>query len=193
MNMMTPGRIPWIAGSLLLTAALVFGAGACNGGGGEEDAAEDEPAADVEQDDAAQDPAADDGAPPDPVEDPAPDPVEDPADVQEDEPPADTAEDETAASPECEAAGGVCSGARWELCASGLEPLGSDPHSDCPMEGWCCVDAPAGSCSDESDYNCVEGTRCEDIDNEAWGNCWGTPDGTYECEDGRICCMDVCY
>lgn len=173
---------------LFVSAAFVFGTGACNGGGGEEDAAQDDdPAVDVEQDDGA----VDDGGPPDPVEeDPAPDPQEDPV---EDEPPADTPADESETSPQCESAGGTCSGSRWELCGSGLEPLGSDPHSECPMEGWCCVDAPAGSCSDESPYNCVEGTRCEDIDNEDWGNCWGTPDGDYECEDGRICCMDVCY
>jgi hypothetical protein len=189
--MMTAGnKNPWITSLVLLAAALAFTAGACNGGGGEEDAEQDDdPAADVEHDDGAGDPPADDGAPPDPVQE---DPAEDPADVQEDEPPADTAGDETVTAPECEAAGGTCSGERWQLCAAGLEPLGSDPHSDCPSDGWCCVDAPAGSCSDDSPYNCVEGTRCEDINDEDWGTCWGTPDGTWECEEGRICCMDVC-
>jgi hypothetical protein len=181
---------------VLLAAAAVLAAG-CGGNGGGQSDADTEGPEDVVQDEAeidvTPDPQPDDPPPdeatPDPAEDEAGEPQEDPDVVQDDGPGEEV-------FPECEAAGGVCTPWRWELCPSGLEPYAADPHSDCPGEGstgWCCVDAPPSSCSDDSGYNCVVGTRCEDISGDLWGNCWGTPDGVWTCEDGRICCMDVCH
>lgn len=164
--------------------ALIVFAG-CNGdGNGENDTVEEQDAPpDIQEDDVQID------TPVDPGEDEVlTDPAEE--DPQADEVEEDTPEEEAGGYPECEGVGGACTDARWELCPPGTEPLGTDPRSDCP--GWCCVDAPPSTCSDDSSYNCVIGTRCEDISGDDWGACWGTPDGAYECEDGRVCCMDVC-
>jgi len=90
--------------------------------------------------------------------------------------------------PDCDSASGVCTNARWELCPLGLEPVDPDPNRDCPgspgAQGWCCVDAPPSTCSDESPGNCVVGDSCED--------CWMDLPG-YDCEDGRVCCQDGCW
>jgi len=91
-------------------------------------------------------------------------------------------------SPLCDAVLGICTPVRWELCPAGLEPVDPDPHKDCPgasesIQGWCCVDAPPSSCSDDSTGDCVVGSSCKD--------CYGPLPG-YSCEQGRVCCVDIC-
>lgn len=89
--------------------------------------------------------------------------------------------------PECAAVSGICTDTRWELCPSGMEPVDPDPNQDCPgdggTQGWCCVDAPPSTCSDDSSGNCIVGSTCE--------GCWADVPG-YDCEDGRVCCQDIC-
>lgn len=91
------------------------------------------------------------------------------------------------ASSGCVAAGGTCTGARWELCPVGTEPIDPDPHRDCTaeMDGWCCVAAPDSPCTATAGVNCIVGTACT--------GCWAPPDGAHlDCEAGRVCCTDVC-
>ncbi len=87
---------------------------------------------------------------------------------------------------ECEAAGGFCSGARWELCPVGYEYTGTgDGRLGCDVGGWCCVPAPPSTCSASGWTNCVEGSACV--------GCWDDPgDPLLACEEGRVCCYDVC-
>ena len=90
--------------------------------------------------------------------------------------------------PECAAVDGICTDARWELCPNGTEPVDPNPNRDCPggegAQGWCCVDAPPSTCSDDSSGNCIVGDSCE--------GCWAEVQG-YDCEDGRVCCEDICF
>ncbi len=96
--------------------------------------------------------------------------------------PADwTAETSTA----CEVLGGFCTEVRWELCPEGYEPVDTDPHSGCGstgIEGWCCVVAPPSPCSASGAGNCIEGTTCT--------GCWASV--ALGCEEGRVCCQDIC-
>jgi len=96
--------------------------------------------------------------------------------------PDDTSGEEEV-SPRCASAGGFCTAQRWEMCPRGYEPSAPDMHLGCEP-GWCCVDAPPSSCSDDSDGNCVLGDNCT--------GCWGSLPG-YSCEVGRVCCIDICY
>lgn len=89
--------------------------------------------------------------------------------------------------PECAAVSGICTDARWMLCPSGMEPVDPDPNQDCPgdggTQGWCCVDAPPSTCSDDSSGNCIVGSTCD--------GCWADVPN-YDCEYGRVCCQDIC-
>ena len=188
---------------LALLVVLIFTAGAsgCGGNGnGEEDTGQDpDVTPDPVTDDVATDPAPDEGVQDPPVEDVAHDPPEEDAAVdptEEDaagdvttdaDAPVDTVEEESTGTL-CEAAGGECTNVRWEMCPTGTEPIEPDPHQDCPggsegTQGWCCVDAPPSTCSDDSSGNCIVGTECT--------GCWGPMEG-YECEEGRVCCIDIC-
>lgn len=93
----------------------------------------------------------------------------------------------TALTEACAAAGGAyCTNNRWELCPAGFEPLGAmDGHLGCGMiGGWCCVPAPASTCSASGKGNCVPG-GCT--------GCWmKVSDPSLACEDGRGCCVDAC-
>lgn len=87
--------------------------------------------------------------------------------------------------PACSAVGGFCSPNRWSTCPAHYEPASDESgHLDCPVEGWCCVAAPASACSDQGKGNCVVGTSCK--------GCWSSAPGTPACESGRVCCVDVC-
>jgi hypothetical protein len=87
---------------------------------------------------------------------------------------------------ECAALGGVCTGARFEMCPVGTEPydLGEE-RGGCGFGGWCCVEAPPSSCSDEPGVMCVPGDQCEGCFYPAW-------DESLTCEEGRVCCFDYC-
>lgn len=89
-------------------------------------------------------------------------------------------------SPECDSAGGFCSGARWELCPIGYEAIaGIDPNLGCDVNGWCCVPAPPSTCSASGWTNCVAASSCTD--------CWDDPGvAGLACEEGRVCCYDIC-
>ena len=84
----------------------------------------------------------------------------------------------------CATAGGLlCTPYRWEICPAGTEPLaGADPHLGCGNGGWCCVVAPPSTCSNSGAGNCVPGS-CT--------GCWAPVSG-YMCENGRVCCQDMC-
>ena len=86
----------------------------------------------------------------------------------------------------CANAGGVlCTPVRWEICPAGTEPVaGNDAHLGCGMSGsgWCCQLAPASTCSQSGQGNCVPG---------ACTGCWAAVVGL-TCEAGRVCCQDVC-
>ncbi|MEO7094091.1 MAG: hypothetical protein ABI175_12630 [Polyangiales bacterium] len=103
--------------------------------------------------------------------------------------PADTTPPDTGAllTETCAGAGGkFCTAVRWELCPSGYEPVGTgDGHYDCgKIQGWCCVPAPASTCSSSGKGNCVPG-GCT--------GCWAkVEDPSLTCEDGRGCCIDMC-
>jgi hypothetical protein len=102
---------------------------------------------------------------------------------------ADEGMDADTATSACGAAGGTCTDSRWNLCPVGTEPIDPDPHQDCGSgtgtDGWCCVDAPASTCSDAAGVNCVVGTECI--------GCWGPAENTsLTCEAGRVCCTDIC-
>ena len=87
----------------------------------------------------------------------------------------------------CATAGGLlCTPVRWEICPAGTEPLGgADSHLGCGLSGsgWCCQLAPASTCSQSGQGNCVPGVSCT--------GCWGAVPGL-ACEAGRVCCEDVC-
>ena len=89
-------------------------------------------------------------------------------------------------SPACAAAGGMlCTDHRWTICPKGYEPTATgDGHLGCGGGGWCCVAAPASTCSGSGRANCVVGV-CT--------GCWSkVADSTLTCESGRSCCEDVC-
>jgi hypothetical protein len=111
---------------------------------------------------------------------PADVPVDTAADVRADAPP-DTPADAPPAT--CVAAGGTCTMWRWNLCPVGTEPIDPDPHRDCGG-GWCCVAAPASSCSMHEGSNCVAGATCT--------GCWHAEGTGLTCETGRVCCVDIC-
>lgn len=86
----------------------------------------------------------------------------------------------------CAAAGGaLCTEHRWTICPKGFEPIASgDGHLGCATGGWCCVAAPASTCSSSGRANCVPG---------ACTGCWSkVTDPTLTCESGRSCCEDLC-
>ncbi len=195
----TRGRCEFCFCAIALFSCAVMSARCGDGGGGNEDVTQDpdaleDPHGEDTQAEVPHDPTAEEAAADPQVEDPAAE------DAAVEETATDTVEEDAAADPNeedgtgpaCAALGGVCTDYRWGLCPTGLEPAAGTPHSDCPMEGWCCVDAPASPCSDESNYDCVAGTFCEDLGDE-WGPCWGTPPESYDCEAGRVCCMDICW
>lgn len=103
--------------------------------------------------------------------------------------PADTTPADTGAllTETCAGAGGkYCTANRWELCPIGYEPAGTgDGHYDCgSIQGWCCVPAPASSCTSSGKGNCVPG---------GCAGCWAkVSDPSLTCEDGRGCCIDMC-
>lgn len=85
----------------------------------------------------------------------------------------------------CAAAGGFCSRNRWSICPAHYEPAAEGTgHLDCPSSGWCCVPAPSSPCSDQGTGNCVVGTSCS--------GCWSSAPGAPSCENGRVCCVDIC-
>ena len=85
----------------------------------------------------------------------------------------------------CTDVGGVCTNWSWSICPVGTEPLPNDENLDCG--GHCCVDAPYSSCTQKSNYNCIEGEKCADT------ICWGSvPELNISCEQGRVCCMWIC-
>jgi hypothetical protein len=88
----------------------------------------------------------------------------------------------------CSAAGGVfCTRMPGEQCPGGSEVAGgADPSLGC-SGGWCCVPAPASPCSSAGMGTCIPNT-C--------GGCYRpltTPDGgVLDCEQGRVCCINIC-
>ena len=87
--------------------------------------------------------------------------------------------------PKCLAVGGACTPYRWEICPVNTEPVEPDPHQDCAGGGWCCVAAPASTCSAAAGANCVFGSACT--------ACWAPATNTaLTCESGRVCCEDIC-
>jgi hypothetical protein len=72
----------------------------------------------------------------------------------------------------------MCTPARWALCPAGYEPASGGGHLDCESEGWCCVEAPASTCSDSGEASCVEG--------ECTG-CWEDAGQGLTGEAGRSC------
>jgi hypothetical protein len=86
--------------------------------------------------------------------------------------------------PNCTAVSGKCTPQRWIVCPVNTEPVEPDPHQDCG-DGWCCVAAPASTCSANPGTNCVFGSTCT--------GCWAAPANTsLTCEAGRVCCEDIC-
>jgi hypothetical protein len=89
-------------------------------------------------------------------------------------------------SSECEEAGGFCTEARWVLCPPGYEPIDPGPHHGCGdsggTAGWCCVVAPPSECSASGTGNCIAAESCT--------GCWAPVD--LDCEEGRVCCQDIC-
>jgi len=86
--------------------------------------------------------------------------------------------------PKCAAVSGNCTEHRWVICPAGFEPVDPDPRQDCG-DGWCCVVAPASTCSASVSANCVVGTQCT--------GCWGpATNSSLTCEAGRVCCEDIC-
>lgn len=122
----------------------------------------------------------------DPVEDPETDGEDASADPFEDWPTDLPVDWGTETTDECSTAGGFCTSERWVLCPSGYEPIDPDPHRGCGgspgTAGWCCVLAPPSPCSASSTGNCIAAESCT--------GCWASVD--LECEDGRVCCMDIC-
>lgn len=108
----------------------------------------------------------------------------DAGDVAGDDPAGDP-EHETGS--ECETAGGSCTDGA--LCPAGHEPIDPGPHRDCPgnyeMPGWCCVEAPASSCSDSEEGNCIVGDTCPGSE------CLAPEPTGLECEAGRVCCIQM--
>lgn len=90
--------------------------------------------------------------------------------------------------PKCTAVGGICTKHRWTICPVNTEPVQPNPHQDCAGmggNGWCCVKAPASTCSAAAGANCVFGNKC--------AGCWGPASNTkLTCEAGRVCCEDIC-
>jgi hypothetical protein len=175
------------AAFLVMTAA----AAGCGSDGNGQDATEDQqtdvphdPAADETAGDPATDEVSTDPKPDDvtaedqsgdvPHPDVAPDPTDTPA--------------EDVTYPACVDAGGLCTQWRWIICEAGKEPIDPDPNRDCPgsegTRGWCCVDAPESTCSDSGEGNCVAATSCT--------GCWGPAREGLSCEEGRVCCTDIC-
>jgi len=188
-----------IARGALLAACM---AGLVLGGCGSKKKTTDADATDVAEEDGVVDGTIE--PTPDPVPEPTPDLEEDTTpdaeedleqDVEEDtsmDPPEDWPTDLPAdwpvdTSSACASAGGFCTAYRWEICPSGYEPIDPSPHRGCGggsgADGWCCVVAPYSTCSAYSGGNCVAGTSCT--------GCWGTVSG-YTCEEGRVCCEDIC-
>jgi hypothetical protein len=101
----------------------------------------------------------------------------------------DTAPPDTGAplTDTCASVGGkFCTAVRWELCPIGYEPSDKgDGHFGCgTIQGWCCVPAPASSCTASGKGNCVPG-GCT--------GCWtAVTDTSLSCESGRSCCIDNC-
>ena len=86
--------------------------------------------------------------------------------------------------PKCTAVSGKCTEQRWIVCPVNTEPVDPDPHQDCGA-GWCCVAAPASTCSASGSTNCVVGATCT--------GCWGpATNSSLSCEAGRVCCEDIC-
>jgi hypothetical protein len=120
---------------------------------------------------------------PDPEPDTSPDVEPDaPADVPTDWPtdiPTDWPHETSTA---CEAAGGFCMPDMWDMCPPGFEPTAPDDVMDCG--GRCCIVAVYSECSAMAGMNCIGAEACE--------GCWGDPDGTFACEEGRTCCVWYC-
>ncbi len=75
------------------------------------------------------------------------------------------------------------------MCPPGTEPLALEgDQGGCKTDvsdGWCCVTAPASSCSDAAGVICVTGDECA-------GCFTAASDPTLTCEAGRVCCLDMC-
>jgi hypothetical protein len=139
--------------------------------------------------------ATTDGTPdatPDPDPDVVPDPVDDASpDTASDTLPGWPTENPTdwpyPVSGQCSDFEGFCSGGSDLLCPWGYEPIERRPHGNCLNDGWCCVVAPYSECTDSGEANCFDGTTCTGVD-----GCLGDPPTAYACEEGRVCCVDVC-
>jgi hypothetical protein len=85
--------------------------------------------------------------------------------------------------PLCAKEGGICMAMYWELCPISTEPVDPDPHRDCGS-GYCCVAAPASTCTSSGSANCFAGS-CP--------SCWTkTTNTSLACESGRACCESIC-
>ena len=83
----------------------------------------------------------------------------------------------------CASHGGICMQWHWEQCPVGREPYLDDQPLDC--NGRCCVPAPASSCTNNPNYNCLLGSQCP--------TCWmEVNDPGISCEEGRVCCWYAC-